>query len=62
MAKPSRRSPIPLFFALVFFLTVIVYGLRGWGLLGFLPGGIILGLVSLTVILGIVWLWQINQG
>lgn len=62
MAKLPRQSPIFWLFALVLFLTVIVYGLRGWGLLGFLPGGIILGLIGLTVILGMVWLWQVNQG
>ena len=42
-------------------LTVIVYVLRGIGLLGFLPGGFILALVGLTGWSAIAYIIQKNR-
>jgi hypothetical protein len=49
----SRNSSflLPLFAVLI--LTVLIYFLRGIGVLSFLPGGILLLLIGLSLILGI---------
>jgi hypothetical protein len=62
-AQKNQRSPsslvrsrnssflLPLFAVLI--LTVLIYFLRGIGVLLFLPGGILLLLIGLSLILGI---------
>jgi hypothetical protein len=52
-AERSRNSSflLPLFAVLI--LTVLIYFLRGIGVLSFLPGGILLLLIGLSLILGI---------
>jgi len=49
----SRNSSflLPLFAVLI--LTVLIYFLRGIGVLSFLPGGVLLLLIGLSLILGI---------
>jgi Na+/H+ antiporter NhaC len=52
-AERSRNSSflLPLFAVLI--LTVLIYFLRGIGVLSFLPGGVLLLLIGLSLILGI---------
>jgi hypothetical protein len=57
MSKLLRSRPS--FFAYFFFVTLLVtvalYLLRGLGPLTFIPGGIILGAITLTVLAGILY-------
>lgn len=54
----SSRSGISSF-ASVFLgsllLTILVYGLRGVGILTFIPGGIILALIGLSIVTGLIY-------
>lgn len=54
-SQRSRRSVFAIPFISVLILTVLVYLLRGFGVLAFLPGGIILGLMGLTLLLGVIY-------
>jgi hypothetical protein len=57
----SRRSPITILaylFSMVLALTIAVYILRGFGVLSFIPGGIIAILILLSIISGILYLTE----
>ena len=55
-AQKNKRSPGSAFlipFCGVLILTLLVYFVRGMGILSFLPGGILLLLIGLSLLLGI---------
>ncbi|MEB3312113.1 MAG: hypothetical protein VKJ02_17950 [Snowella sp.] len=52
-SQRSRRSVVTIPFISALVLTVLVYLLRGFAVLTFLPGGILLGLMGLTLLLGV---------
>ena len=49
--SPSSSFIIPFFGVLI--VTLVVYILRGMGILSFLPGGILLILIALSLLLGL---------
>lgn len=51
----SRRSAFAIPFISVLILTGVVYLLRGLAVLAFLPGSVILGLMGLTLLLGVLY-------
>lgn len=54
MGKSTHRPSVWRYpFWIVFLSALLIYGLRGWGLVTFLPGGVILGLVAMAIALGI---------
>lgn len=56
MSKSTRRLSVWRYpFWLIFLGGLIIYGLRGFGLVTFLPGGVILGLVAAAIALGILY-------
>nr|WP_041933829.1 hypothetical protein [Gloeothece verrucosa] len=57
MSKPifSRQSRFSYFFVASLLLTVIVYILRGVGVLSFIPGGLILILIASSIITGLIY-------
>ncbi|MEA5535655.1 hypothetical protein [Crocosphaera sp. XPORK-15E] len=63
MSKSTRfqRSPVTLAFLLSCLITIIVYVLRGVGILGFIPGGVILLLITVSGFLGILYGVQMTR-
>lgn len=57
MSKYTRMGSTFVGYLFVFslLLTLIVYGFRGLGILTFIPGGIILVLMALSLISGIIY-------
>jgi hypothetical protein len=53
--KRWRSSSLGQLFWLILGLTLLVYILRGIGILSFIPGGVILLLLALSLILGIAY-------
>jgi hypothetical protein len=53
--KRWRSSSLGQLFWLILGLTLLVYVLRGIGILSFIPGGVILLLLALSLILGIAY-------
>jgi hypothetical protein len=51
----GRLSLWRLPFWLVFGAGLIIYSLRGLGIASFLPGGVILGLLAIAIVLGILY-------
>ncbi len=54
-SQRSRHSGFVIPFISILILTVVVYLLRGLAVLAFLPGGVILGLMGLTLLLGVLY-------
>jgi hypothetical protein len=56
MSKSTGRLSLWRFpFWLVFGTGLIIYSLRGLGIVSFLPGGVILGLLAIAIVLGILY-------
>jgi hypothetical protein len=53
--KRWRSSSLGQLFWLILGVTLLVYILRGIGILSFIPGGVILLLLALSLILGIAY-------
>lgn len=53
--SPNSETLISYIFACVLALTLVIYGLRGIGILTFIPGGIIWLLILLSIMTGIVY-------
>ncbi len=55
MSQPTRpkTASFPYLFILSLLVTLTIYILRGIGILSFLPGGIILVLIAISIVLGI---------
>lgn len=54
----STRSRISIFaylFAISLGLTLIIYLLRGFGILTFFPGGVILVLIAMSLLTGLIY-------
>ncbi|MDY6785971.1 MAG: hypothetical protein SW833_26065 [Cyanobacteriota bacterium] len=57
----SRRSPISTLgylFLMILALTVITYVLRGFGVLSFIPGGVLWILILLSILSGLLYLTE----
>lgn len=57
----SRRSPLSILaylFSMLLGVTIIIYVLRGFGVLSFIPGGIIWILMLLSLISGLLYLTE----
>jgi hypothetical protein len=57
----SRRSPtstLAYLFSMILALTIITYVLRGFGVLSFMPGGIIWILILLSILSGLLYLTE----
>ncbi|ACK70797.1 conserved hypothetical protein [Gloeothece citriformis PCC 7424] len=50
-----RQSRFTYFFVASLLLTLVVYILRGIGTLSFIPGGLILILIALSIITGLIY-------
>ncbi|MEA5511083.1 hypothetical protein VB715_15015 [Crocosphaera sp. UHCC 0190] len=63
MSKSTRfpRSPVTLALLVSCLITLILYILRGLGILGFIPGGVILVLMIISVFLGILYGVQMTR-
>ena len=53
--RRSETSIFALLFASFGLVTIFVYLLRGFGILTFIPGGVVLILIGLTVFAGIIY-------
>jgi hypothetical protein len=63
MAKYNRSKPSSFAYPLISFLilTLLVYVLRGLAILTFIPGGVILVLIILTILTAILYWIERNQ-
>ena len=52
-STPFKVSPVTLALTISVLMTLIAYILRGLGILGFIPGSIILLLMTISIFLGI---------
>jgi hypothetical protein len=54
-STPFKVSPVTLALAISVLITVTTYILRGLGILGFIPGSVILLLMTISIFLGILY-------
>lgn len=53
MSQPPRSKNRTQIFGILLGMTIVVWLLRGFGILTFIPGGIILLLLLLTIVIGL---------
>ncbi|MGB5771246.1 MAG: hypothetical protein WBM32_15475 [Crocosphaera sp.] len=54
-STPFKVSPVTLALAISVLITLTTYILRGLGILGFIPGSVILLLMTISIFLGILY-------
>ncbi|NEO97625.1 MAG: hypothetical protein F6K58_02720 [Symploca sp. SIO2E9] len=54
-SPPSEAKNFAYAFVITLAITVIIYLFRGFGILTFLPGGVIYLLILLSIVMGIVY-------
>ncbi|GBF80248.1 hypothetical protein [Aphanothece sacrum] len=54
-SKPPKIAPLTSALIISIAITIMVYVLRGLGILGFIPGSILLLLIAVSIILSIVY-------